>query len=75
MAGKNVSYKEYENILKARDRFETKTMKDHHNLCLKYDVFLLADVFETFRNSSFKNYWLHPRCCLSALPLRWDALL
>ena len=31
-----------------------KTMKDYHDLYLKCDVLLLADVFEKFRNSSLK---------------------
>ena len=31
-------------------------MKDYHDLCLIYDVLLLADVFETIRNNSFRNY-------------------
>ena len=34
-----------------------KTMKDYHDLYLKCDVFLLAEVFEKFINSSLKNYW------------------
>ena len=38
-----------------------KTMKDHLDLYLKYDVLLLADGLEKFRNSSIKNHGL----CLS----------
>ena len=30
-------------------------MKDYHDLYLKCDVLLLADVFEKFRNDSLKN--------------------
>ena len=37
-----------------------KTMKYNHDLHLKCDVFLLADVFEKFRNNSGKNYELCP---------------
>ena len=35
-----------------------KTIKDYHNLYLKYDVLLLADVFGKFRNNSVRNYGL-----------------
>ena len=37
---------------------EMKAMKDYHDLYLKCDVSLLADVFEKFRNNSLKNYRL-----------------
>ena len=37
-----------------------KTMNDYHDLHLKCHVLLLADVFEKFRNNSFKNYGLCP---------------
>ena len=37
-----------------------KTMKDYHDLYLKCEVLLLADVFKKFKNSSFKNYGLCP---------------
>ena len=32
-----------------------KTMKDYDDLYLKYDVLLLAGVFEKFRNNRLKN--------------------
>ena len=35
-------------------------MKDYHDLHLKCDVLLLADVFGKFRNNSLKNYELCP---------------
>ena len=37
-----------------------KTMKDYHDLYLKCDNLLLADVFEKFRNNSLKNKGLCP---------------
>ena len=43
-----------------RHKFEMKTMKDYRKLYLRYDVSLLADVFEKFGNNSFKNYGLCP---------------
>ena len=35
-----------------------KTMKDYHNLYLKFGVLLLVDVFEKFQNNSIKNFGL-----------------
>ena len=52
-----------------------KTIKDYHDLYLKCDVLLLADVFEEFRNNSLKNYGLYPSHCLSAPGLSWDEML
>ena len=42
-----------------------ETIKGYHDLYLEYDVLLLADVFETFRNR---------RHFLSPLALSWDAM-
>ena len=50
-------------------------MKDYRELQLKCDFLLLADVFETFRNNSVKNYGLQPSHYLSAPSTSWDAML
>ena len=50
-------------------------MKDYHDLYLKCNILLLADVFEKFRNNSLKNYGLCPSHDLSAPALSWDAML
>ena len=44
-------------------------MKDYHDSYLKWDVLLLADVFEICKNNSLKNYGLYPSHYLSALAL------
>ena len=46
LTGKKISDEEYEYVLKVWNKFEMKTMKDYHDLYLKCDVLLLADVFE-----------------------------
>ena len=57
---KKISDKEFEHALNVWNKFKMKTMKDYHDLYLKRDVLLLADVFEKFRNNSLKNYGLCP---------------
>ena len=52
-----------------------ETMKDYHDLGLKCYILLLADVFEKFRNNSFKNYRLCASHYLSAPGLSWEAML
>ena len=52
-----------------------KTMKDYHELFLKYDAFLFADVFDKFRNNSSKNYGLCPSLYLSSPALSQDKIL
>ena len=51
-----------------------KTMKNYHDLYLKCDVLLLADVFKNFRSNSLKNYGLCPSHYLSVPALSWDAM-
>ena len=46
LTDKKVSDKEYNHVLKVWNKFKMKTMKDYHNLYLKYDFLLLADVFK-----------------------------
>ena len=50
-------------------------MKDYYDLYLKFNIFLLADVFEQFRNNSLKNYGLRLSHYLSAPDLSWDTRL
>ena len=52
-----------------------KPMKDHHDLYLKSDVLLLADVFEKFVNNSVEKYRLCLSHYLSAPGLSWNKML
>ena len=52
-----------------------ETMKDYHDLYLKCDVLLSADVFKKIRNNSLNNYGFCPSHYLSAPVLSWDAML
>ena len=72
LTDRKITDKEYEHHLNVWKKFEMKTMKDYHDLYLKCDVLLLADVFKKFRNNSLKNNGLSPSHYLSALGLHWD---
>ena len=66
ITGKKNNEKEYDHVLKVWNKFEMKTRKGYHDIYLKCDILLLADVFENFRNNSLQNYGLCPSHCLSA---------
>ena len=55
--------------------FEIKNLGEYHDLYLKSDTLLLADVFENFRKMFLKIYHLDPVKFISALGLAWQAAL
>ena len=57
------------NILKC------KYLKDYLEVYLSIDVFLLTDIFKTFRKTSMKYYELNPAHYYSAPGLSWDSML
>ena len=48
---------------------------DYHDLYVEIDTFLLAEIFENFRNISLKTYWLDPAYVVSLLGFSWHACL
>ena len=52
-----------------------KNLGQYHDLYLKIDVLLLAEIFENFRNVCLKNYELDPAHYYTSPGLSWDALL
>ena len=52
-----------------------KNLAEHHDLCVKSNTLLLADVFENFRNMCLKIYELDPAKFLSAPGLPCQAAL
>ena len=55
--------------------FEIKNLGEYHDLYVQTDTFLLADVFETFRDKCIKIYGLDPSYFYSAPGLAWKACL
>ena len=70
-----VSDKEYEHACKVWNEFGIKNMGEYHDLYLKTDVILLANVFESFRNVCMNNYGLDPAHFYTAPVLAWKACL
>ena len=72
---KEIKDKDYQHALNVWNTFNCQTLQDYHDLYLKSDVLLLADVFENLRKTSLKYYKLDP-CHYYTLPgLAWDACL
>ena len=54
---------------------EKKTLGCYHDMNLKTDVLLLADVFEKFRDTCLQQYKLDPAHFYAAPGLAWKAAL
>ena len=72
---KGISDQDYEHAQQVWNSMEKKTLGCYHNTYLKTDVLLLADVFETFRDTCLKHYNLDPAHFYTAPGLAWQALL
>ena len=55
--------------------FELNNLGDYHDLYVRSDTLLLADVFENFRKACIKNYELDPAHFVSLPGLAWQACL
>ena len=65
-------YKHAQNVW---NTFNLKNMGEYHDLYLKSDILLLADVFENFRKTCLQYYKLDPCHYFTSPGLSWDAML
>ena len=71
----DVSDEDYERAKKVYEVSKCSNFGEYLSLYLKCDVVLLADVFEAYRKSSFKNYKLDPCHYFTSPGFSWDAML
>ena len=70
-----VSNQDYEHACNVWRDFGIRILGEYHDLYLRTDVILLANVFESFRKVCLDNYGLDPAHFYTAPGLAWKALL
>ena len=70
-----ISEKDYLHAINVWNTLKRKTMCNYHDLYLKTDVLLLADIFEKFLNTYLEYYGLDPCHYFRSPGLSWDAML
>ena len=75
LTDEGISEEDYEHAKKVWKMFGCQTLADYHDLYLRTDTLLLADVFENFRSMCYKQYGLDPAHYYTSPGLSWDALL
>ena len=71
----DISEDDYKHAQKVWDAFKIRNLGEYHDLYLKTDILLLADVFENFRKTCLHHYRLDPSHYMSSPGLSWDAML
>ena len=75
LSGSGISDKDYDHAKKVWNTFNCKTMGDYHDLYLRTDTLLLADVMTEFRKTCKKAYGLEALHYYTSPGLAWDAML
>ena len=70
-----ISDEDFSHAKNVWEKFGMTDLGEYHDLYLKTDVFLLADVVENFRTVLLKNYLLDPAWFLTAPAFFWEAML
>ena len=70
-----ISQDDYEHAQKVFSDFQCHNLGEYHDLYLKSDVLLLADVFENVRNICLEYYQLDPAHFYTSPGLAWQACL
>ena len=71
----DISDTDYKHANNVFEKFNLNNLGDYHDLYVRSDTLLLADVFENFRNACLNNYELDPTHLVSLPGLAWQACL
>ena len=71
----NVSEVDYEHAQRVWGEFKINDLGEYHDLYLRTDVILLANVFEAFRDTCLEHYSLDPAHIYTSPGLAWKACL
>ena len=75
LSQEGVTDDDYQHAQEVWTTFDCQTIGDYHDLYLRTDVLLLADVFENFRKTAMETYGPDPAHYLTLPGYSWDALL
>ena len=75
LTDEEISDSEYTHAQKVWETFEIENMGQYHDLYLKSDVLLLADIFQNLREQYLDTYGLDPAHYVSLPSSSWDAML
>ena len=70
-----ISEDDYQHAQQVWKEFGIRNLGDYHNLYLRTDVVLLANVFDAFRDTCLRHYSLDPAHFYTAPGLAWKACL
>ena len=75
LALENISETDYAHANNVFKKFNINNLGEYHDLYVRSDTLLLADIFENFRQSCLKNYELDPAHFVSLPGLAWQGCL
>ena len=75
LSDEHITDEDYQHAKNVWNTFKLQSMGEYHNLYLKSDILLLADVFENFRKTCLQYYKLDPCHYFTSPGLSWDAML
>ena len=69
----SISEEDYQHAQKVLEEFGIRDLGDYHDLYLRTDVALLANVYKAFRDTCLKHYKLDPARFYTSQGLAWKA--